>query len=246
VARGRRRADGGDEVTALLSATSVGVRFHAGTAAEVRALEDAAVSVEKGAFFAVSGPSGCGKTTLLAVLSLMLRPTSGAVSFDGRDVGDASESERSRLRRRMGFAFQSAPMLRGLPLWENVTYGLVPRGDSAARRRELADSLLGHVGLSAKTSAVPEELSAGERQRAGLARALAGGPEVIFADEPTSNLDRASADVVMAILAEFRGKGGTVVVASHDPAALAPATDGVVLDAGRVTGARFAVPNGRS
>jgi len=233
-------------VSVLLSATSVHVRFHGGTAAEVRALEDATVAVERGAYYAVSGPSGCGKTTLLAVLSTMLRPTSGVVAFDGRDVGEASEAERSRLRRRMGFAFQSAPMLRGLPLWENVTYGLVPRGESAARRRAVADSLLGRVGLSAKTTGVPEELSAGERQRAGLARALAGDPEVIFADEPTSNLDRASADVVMAILAEFRGRGGTVVVASHDPAALAPATDGVVLDAGRVTDARFAIPGARS
>jgi putative ABC transport system ATP-binding protein len=233
-------------VTPLLAATSVGVRFHAGAAAEVRALDDVSVDVPRGAFFAVAGPSGCGKTTLLAVLSTMLRPTSGAVAFDGRDVGDASEAERSRLRGRMGFAFQTAPMLRGLPLWENVTYGLVPRGESTSRRRTLADEFLARVGIAAKASGVPEELSAGERQRAGLARALAGAPDVIFADEPTSNLDRASADVVMAVLAEFRAGGGTVVVASHDPAALAPATDGVVLAAGRVTGARFAIPDARS
>jgi len=237
-------------VTPLLAATSIDVRFHAGTAAEVRALDDVSVVVPRGAFFAVAGPSGCGKTTLLAVLSTMLRPTSGAVAFDGRDVGDASESERSRLRGRMGFAFQTAPMLRGLPLWENVTYALVPRGETSARRRAIADELLARVGIAAKATGVPEELSAGERQRAGLARALAGAPDVIFADEPTSNLDRASADVVMAVLAEFRGKGGTVVVASHDPAALAPATDGVELAAGRVVtggeGPRFAIPDGRS
>ncbi len=96
----------------LFAATSVGVRFHAGTDAEVRALDDVSASVGRGAFFAVSGPSGCGKTTLLAVLGAMLRPTSGDVVFDGRDVLGVSEAERSRLRRRMGFAFQSAPMLR--------------------------------------------------------------------------------------------------------------------------------------
>jgi len=231
----------------LLAATSACVRFHAGTASEVRALDDVSVAVARGAFFAVAGPSGCGKTTLLAVLGAMLRPTSGAVAFDGRDVGAVSEAERSRVRRRMGFAFQSAPMLRGLPLWENVTYGLVPRGESASRRRAVAEDLLARVGIAAKASAVPEELSAGERQRAGLARALAGAPDVIFADEPTSNLDRASADVVMSILVSFRGKGGTVVVASHDPAALLPATDGVFLAAGRVVpgaaGPRFAIPD---
>jgi len=231
----------------LCAASAVRVTFHAGSTSEVRALDDVSATIARGAFFAVVGPSGCGKTTLLAVLSTMLRPTSGKVEFDGRDVVVVAESERSRLRRRMGFAFQTAPMLRGLPLWENVTYGLVPRGESVSARRAAAESLLARVGLAAKTRSVPEELSSGERQRAGLARALAAKPDVIFADEPTSNLDRASADAILAVLAEFRAAGGTVVVASHDPTAIAPATDGVELAAGRLaSGARFAIPPGRS
>ncbi len=128
-----------------------------------------------------------------------------------------------------------------------MTYGLIPRGEGPTARRARAQALLARVGLGAKSTSVPEELSGGERQRAGLARALAAGPDVIFADEPTANLDRASADVVMNVLAEFRGRGGTVVVASHDPAALAPATDGVVLQAGRVVSRPgFAIPDGRS
>ena len=229
----------------LVEARSVSVQFHAGSASEVLALVEVSVAVARGAFLAVKGPSGCGKTTLLAVLGTMQRPDAGTVLFDGADLADASQAERSRLRRRMGFAFQGAPMLRGLPLWENVTYGLVPSGEGRSARREIAQSLFERTGLGARATSLPEELSAGERQRAGLARALAGRPEVLFADEPTSNLDRASADVILALLAEFHRGGGTVVAASHDPALDAVATQTLRLAAGRVADMRFAVPGGK-
>lgn len=229
----------------LVEARSVGVRFRAGSASEVRALEEVSVAVARGEFLAVEGPSGCGKTTLLAVLGTMQRPDTGSVLFEGTDLADASQAERSRLRRRMGFAFQGAPMLRGLPLWENVTYGLVPRGESRSGRRALAERFFERVGLASKATSLPEELSAGERQRAGLARALAGGAEVLFADEPTSNLDRATADAILALLAEFHRGGGTVVAASHDPALGAAATRTLRLAAGRVADMRFAVPGGK-
>jgi putative ABC transport system ATP-binding protein len=245
VARGDGAAVGGDAVSAaapLLEVRGVAVRYHEGADAEVRAIEDVSLVVPRGAFVAVSGPSGCGKTTLLSVLGMLLRPTAGAVLVDGRDASDASEAERSRIRRRIGFAFQAAPMLRGLPLWENVTYGLVPRGETAVRRREIARGLLERVGLPSKETAPPEELSGGERQRAGLARALCGAPDAILADEPTSNLDRASAAAILALLTEFHRGGGTVVVASHDPEALAPATSKLALEAGRVV--RFAEAGG--
>jgi putative ABC transport system ATP-binding protein len=204
------------------------------------AVDSLSLTVAHGSFFSILGPSGCGKTTLLAVLGAMQRPTAGAVLVDGRDLADASEAERSRLRRRLGFAFQSAPMLRGLPLWENVTYGLVARGEGASRRRAIGTDLLARVGLGAKTGALPEELSGGERQRAALARALAGAPDALLVDEPTSGLDRASAAVVLDLVAAFHAAGGTVVVASHDPEALERAGDRVVLDRGRVADMRFA------
>jgi putative ABC transport system ATP-binding protein len=227
-----------------LEVRDVGVRFHAGTPYEVAALDAVSLAVRRGTFLAVAGPSGCGKTTLLAVLGAMLRPTSGVVVAGGRDLADAAEAERSRVRRRFGFAFQSAPMLRGLPLWENVTYGLVPLGATLGERRTLGSGLLDRVGLSARAHAPPEELSGGERQRAGLARALAGNPETLFVDEPTASLDRGSAETILAIVSEFHAAGGTVVMASHDPGALACARDHVHLDRGRVTQMRFAPPPG--
>jgi len=219
---------------ALLEARGLSVRYHAGGSSEVRAIADVSIAIPRGAFLGVAGPSGCGKTTLLCALGTLLEPTSGEVLVDGAEVATASQAERSRMRRRLGFAFQSAPMLRGLPLWDNLTYGLVPRGESARQRRELGASMLERVGLATKLSVPPEELSGGERQRAGLARALAGAPDALIVDEPTSNLDRASADVILALVADFHARGGTVVLASHDPAALAPATMLLALEAGRV------------
>lgn len=219
---------------ALLEAKGVTACHHAGSPAEIRAVADVSVAVPRGAFVAVSGPSGCGKTTLLSVLGLLRRPTLGTILVDGCDVAGASEAERSRLRQSMGFVLQGAPMLRGLPLWENATYGLIPRGETPGRRRELAEGLLRRVGLGSKIGVPPEELSAGERQRAGLARALAGSPQAILADEPTSNLDRASAETIVAVLDDFHAKGGTLVVASHDPLPLARASIRLTLECGRV------------
>jgi putative ABC transport system ATP-binding protein len=219
---------------ALLDGQGLTVCHHAGEASEIRALEGVSVTVTRGAFVAVAGPSGSGKTTLLSVLGLLRRPTSGSVLVEGRDAGEASEAERSRLRRSMGFVLQGAPMLRGLPLWDNVTHGLVPRGETRAHRHDVAETLLRRVRLGSKMDVPPEELSAGERQRAGLARALAGSPAAILADEPTSNLDRASAETIVAVLREFHAQGGTLVVASHDPLALAEASSTFVLEAGRV------------
>jgi putative ABC transport system ATP-binding protein len=191
---------------------------------DVRALDGLSVAVERGAFLAVTGPSGRGKTTLLALLGALDRPTSGLVLFDGEDLGGASEPHRSRVRRRLGIVFQSSPMIERLPLWENVTYPLVPRGVPTRERRRLAAALLERVGIRGRDGASPEELSGGERQRVGVARALAADPEAILADEPTSDLDRATAEAVVALLREFHASGRTVIVATHDPVLEAMAT----------------------
>ncbi len=192
---------------------------------DVCALDRATLAVPRGAFVAITGPSGCGKTTLLALLGALDRPTSGTVLFDGHDLGGASEPYRSRVRRRLGIVFQSSPMIEGLPLWENVTYPLVPRGVATRERRRIAAALLERVGIRGRDGARPEELSGGERQRVGVARALAADPEAILADEPTSDLDRETAAAVVKLLREFHAAGRTVVAATHDPAIEALATE---------------------
>jgi putative ABC transport system ATP-binding protein len=185
-------------------------------------------------FVAVTGPSGGGKSTLLALLAALDRPTVGRVALDGRDLSAASEAERTRARRRVGLVFQSAPMLRRLPAWENVALPLVPRGVPASDRRARALQALDRVGLAVRAESPPEELSAGEAQRVGVARALVTGPDLLVADEPTSSLDARSAASVVDLLAAFHAAGGTVVVATHDPALLARAGRVVVLEAGRL------------
>jgi putative ABC transport system ATP-binding protein len=200
-------------------------RVFRSAAGDVRALDGVSVAVPRGAFLAITGPSGKGKTTLLALLGALDRPTSGLVLFDGEDLGGASEPHRSRVRRRLGIVLQSSPMIERLPLWENVTYPLVPRGVRTRERRRLAAALLERVGITGRDAARPEELSGGERQRLGIARALASDPEAILADEPTSDLDRATAEAVVGLFRELHAAGRTVVVATHDPVLEAMATD---------------------
>ncbi|MCE9635949.1 MAG: ATP-binding cassette domain-containing protein, partial [Planctomycetes bacterium] len=165
----------------------------------------------------------CGKSTLLALLGALERPTTGAVLHDGADLGGASESELSRVRRGVGFVFQSAPMIRGLPVWENVTQALVPRGVGPKERRAAAASVLDRLGVAFATDRRPEEISGGERQRVAFARAIVAGPRLLLADEPTSQLDPESAAAVVAAIRSVHADGCTVIVASHDPAVLAVA-----------------------
>jgi putative ABC transport system ATP-binding protein len=223
-------------VTPFLEARGVGRRFHAGTPEEVRALEGVDLAVERGAFLLVTGPSGSGKTTLLALLGTLERPTSGSILVEGLDPATLPEAARSRLRRRFGFAFPGGPMLPRLPLWENVTYGLLPLGHGVAARRAAAREALDRVGLGGKSRAAAEELSTGELHRAALARALAGRPEAILADEPLASLDPAAAGLVVEALAAFHRGGGTVVAATHATAPFPFATGTLRLEGGRRAG----------
>jgi putative ABC transport system ATP-binding protein len=157
------------------------------------------------------------------------------VLVDGADAAHAGEAARSRLRRRIGFSFPGGPMIPGLPLWENVTYGLVPAGASVAARRDAAAELLCRVGLAAKLKALPEELSTGERNRAAIARALAGKPEALLVDEPLANLDADAARHVADALATAHRGGATLVVASHAADAFPSATSVLRMESGRVT-----------
>ena len=201
--------------------------------AVVRAVDGVSLRVAAGACVALSGPSGCGKSTLLALMGALDRATSGAVLHDDVDLADASETERARVRRRVGFVFQAAPMIRGLAVWENVTQALVPRGVRSAERRKLAAAALERLGIAYAIDRAPEEISGGERQRVALARALAVEPGLVLADEPTSQLDPASAASVLDALREVAASGCTLVMASHDPQVLALAQSVRTMRAGR-------------
>ena len=200
----------------------------------VRALDDVSLVVATGSFTAVTGPSGSGKTTLLTLLGALDFPTMGTVLFDGRDLRRCSDAERTRIRRRMGFTFQSFSLVARLPVWENITYPLIPRGVNRTERYRRAVDLLTRLGLGDRMMAKPEELSGGEQQRVALARALAGNPEVIIADEPTSNLDPLTADIVASMLREQHARGVTVLIASHDPQLLEAADAVYRMEGGKI------------
>jgi putative ABC transport system ATP-binding protein len=208
--------------------------YRAGSGAEVRAVDDVSLEIPAGSFTLLTGPSGSGKTTLLALLGGLERPTSGQVLFAGRDFAACSGAELARLRRRVGFVFQDFALIAGLPVWENITYPLIPRGVPRAERYRLATELLAQVGLADRRTARPRELSGGEQQRVAVARALAGRPEIVLADEPTSNLDEASGQAVIDLLGQAHAAGLTVIAASHDPRLAAVATRVCELHAGRL------------
>jgi putative ABC transport system ATP-binding protein len=217
---------------AILEARNVCKEYRQGTAGVVRALDDVSLTIARGSLTALRGPSGSGKTTLLALLGALDRPSRGQVLLEGQDLSGYSDVALARVRRRFGFIFQSFSLIAGLPVWENITYPLIPRGMARARRRALAETLLGRLGLASRLSARPEELSGGEQQRVAIARALAGQPEVLFADEPTSNLDPQASRVLAGLLREIHGDGTTLVIASHDPELIDLATEVYELQAG--------------
>jgi putative ABC transport system ATP-binding protein len=220
--------------TLLLEGHGLTKTYRSGPAT-VRALDGVSIVVPAGSLTLLTGPSGSGKTTLLAVLGTLERPTAGTVLFTGRDLTWCSEAELSRVRRRVGFVFQDFALIPGLPVWENVTYPLIPRGVGSRDRRRRADELLGRLGLGDLGSVRPPELSGGEQQRVALARALSGRPEILFADEPTSNLDPTTTNVVTDVLTELLRAGTTVLVASHDPGLARLASRVYTLEAGRLT-----------
>jgi len=208
--------------------------FRPGTDSIVRALDDISLQIDVGSFVLLRGSSGSGKTTLLALLGALERPTQGQVLFDGRNFGELSGVALARVRRRFGFVFQNFSLISGLPVWENITYPLIPRGLSSGRRFEIARRLLEQVGLLDRIIARPRELSGGEQQRVAFARALAGEPEVLLADEPTSNLDPDSAKDLIELLRKSHAQGMTVILASHDPQAAPCATQVFELESGRL------------
>ncbi|MEO1244243.1 MAG: ABC transporter ATP-binding protein [Pseudomonadota bacterium] len=185
---------------------------------ETHALRELSLSVGTGEFVAVTGPSGSGKTTFLNIAGLLETATSGEYRLDGTDVSGLNDNQRSRIRNeKIGFIFQSFNLIPDLNIFDNVDVPLRYRGFNGAERRDRIEKALEQVGLAARMKHLPSQLSGGQQQRAAIARALAGGPAFLLADEPTGNLDSLMARQVMDLLEKINDEGTTIVMVTHDP-----------------------------
>ena len=199
-------------------------KYHVGDV-DVLALRDASVRIESGELVAVVGPSGSGKSTFLQLIGLLDTPSEGNVRFDGRDVGSLDDAERTRVRlQSLGFVFQRFHLLNHLSAIENVMLPMEAAGLGVHERFERAAELLGSVGLGDRLLFRPAQLSGGQRQRVAVARAVANGPGVLLADEPTGELHSDDKARVLELFRSVNADGRTVVIVTHDPdvAAIAP------------------------
>lgn len=185
---------------------------------ETHALVDVNLTMRDGEYVAISGPSGCGKTTLLSILGLLDSPTHGSYTLAGEAVENLSPAECARVRnRQIGFIFQAFNLLGDMTVAENVELPLTYRGMNAAERRRRVEVALERVGMSHRMKHFPAQLSGGQQQRVAVARAVAGDPAILLADEPTGNLDSQNGEQVMDLLRELHRGGSTICMVTHDP-----------------------------
>ena len=203
---------------------------------ETHALSGVHLTIGRGEYVAMSGPSGCGKSTLLSILGLLDAPTGGRYSLNGNEVANLNFAERSRIRNcEIGFIFQSFNLIGDLTVFENVELPLTYRaGLAAGERKQRVEHALERVHMAHRLHHYPAQLSGGQQQRVAVARALAGSPSILLADEPTGNLDSRNGDAVMGLLADLHAEGATICMVTHDPRFAAHAQRRIHLFDGKV------------
>jgi len=205
---------------------------------ETHALEEVSLDIARGEYVSISGPSGCGKSTLLSILGLLDSPSDGSYALNGRQVAELKASERARVRNReIGFIFQSFNLIGDLSVFENVELPLTYRGMPQKERRQRVQEALERVGMAHRAKHLPSQLSGGQQQRVAVARAVAGEPVMLLADEPTGNLDSKSGESVMELLRELYMTGATICMVTHDPRYARHAERHIYLFDGRVVDA---------
>jgi len=185
---------------------------------ETHALHNVNLEIQSGEYIAVAGPSGCGKTTLLSILGLLDTPTDGTYLLDGDPVQNLTLAQRARIRNQaIGFIFQAYNLIGDLTVFENVELPLTYRGMPSADRKKRVQESLERVGMAHRLKHYPSQLSGGQQQRVAVARAIAGKPLILLADEPTGNLDSTNGEAVMQLLDELHSEGATICMVTHDP-----------------------------
>jgi len=185
---------------------------------ETHALAGIHLEVNGGDYVSIAGPSGCGKSTLLSILGLLDSPTEGFYTLNGQPVANLGHAQRARIRNReIGFIFQSFNLIGDLTVFENVELPLTYRGMDGTERRKRVNEALEKVGMAHRVRHYPSQLSGGQQQRVAVARALAGKPSILLADEPTGNLDSKNGEAVMDLLDKLHQDGATICMVTHDP-----------------------------
>jgi len=209
---------------------------------ETHALSGIHLEVRPGEYVSIAGPSGCGKSTLLSIMGLLDTPTQGRFLLNGKPVERLAPAERARIRNReIGFIFQAFNLIGDLTVYENVELPLTYRAMSSSERKKNVHNALEKVGMSHRMKHYPSQLSGGQQQRVAVARALAGKPSVLLADEPTGNLDSVNGHAVMELLNELHREGATICMVTHDPRYAHCADRTVHLFDGRVVEERAAL-----
>jgi putative ABC transport system ATP-binding protein len=225
----------GDASLPIIRLQSVSKTFKGESDEDTVALDQVTVDINRGEYVSVSGPSGCGKSTFLSILALLETPTQGVYWLNGRRTDQLSQPERARVRSLdVGLIFQSFNLIADMSVYENVEYPLTLRGISAQERADRVNAALERVGMTSRAKQRPGQLSGGHQQLVAIARAIAGKPPILLADEPTGNLDSKTGDGLMEMLSELHADGATVCLATHNPLYIARAERHIYLFDGKL------------